>query len=411
MPGSRWLIRGRLTREGMIHNWSFRLLLASGFAGLSLTVAALDTDYTLEIQGQKFTENPTDPNIFKDDFGVSFEAEFRTGFNDGNTIATFTPFGRWDSRDPQRRHGDIRELNLIHANGNWEYLAGIGIVFWGVTESTHLVDIINQTDALEGIDGEDKLGQPMIRASYLFDQSVFSVFVLPGFREREFLSSDNPLSLPFEIADDARYESSDEQDHVDYALRFSGYSGIVDYGLSWFAGTSRDPEFIPSNTRGTLIPFYPQIQQLGVDLQITDEAWLWKLEAIRRETDRNSNTAVVGGLEYSFYGMNEGQFDLGLLIEYLYDSRRDPAIVLFQNDLFLAMRFGFTDAESSEILAGAIFDQDDQSQSFRIEANRRVLTNAKISLEAQAFSNVDPNSVSFGFRNSDFIQLSLQLNF
>ena len=39
---------------------------------------------------------------------------------------------------------------------------GIDKVFWGVIESRHLVDYINQTDGVEDVDGEDKLGQPMI---------------------------------------------------------------------------------------------------------------------------------------------------------------------------------------------------------------------------------------------------------
>ena len=45
---------------------------------------------------------------------------------------------------------------------------------------------------------------------------------------------------------------------------------------------------------------------------------------------------------------------------------------LLQDDLFVGLRFGFNDAESSSILGGTIIDLDDQSTSFRIEASRRV---------------------------------------
>jgi len=44
-------------------------------------------------------------------------------------------------------------------------LVGINSVFWRVVESNHLVDILNQTDLIEDIDGEEKLGQPMISLS------------------------------------------------------------------------------------------------------------------------------------------------------------------------------------------------------------------------------------------------------
>ena len=163
---------------------------------------------------------------------------------------------------------------------------------------------------------------------------------------------------------------------------------------------------------GRLRPFYPQIDQFGVDVQVTSEAWLWKLEVIRRSFDRETSgddyTAAVGGLEYSFYGLQDGLYDLGLLAELHHDSRDDPSMVLLQDDLFLGLRFGFTDAESTEILAGAIIDLEDDSQSFRVEGNRRVFESATLSLEAQAFTNVDPGNLSYALRDSDFLLLSLE---
>ena len=277
------------------------------------------------------------------------------------------------------------------------------------------MDIINQTDFLEGFDGEDKLGQPMLRINRSFDQTNLTLFVLPGFRERDFLGLDNPLSLPFAVQDSPQYESDDGEDHVDYALRFNGYRGAVDYGLSYFRGTSRDPDFIPivdeGLDQGNLIAFYPQIDQVSLDLQITTDAWLWKLEALRRESTSSSFTAAVGGVEYSFFGLRDGLYDLGILTELHYDSRSDSSQALLQNDIFFGLRFGFNDAESSSILGGAIIDLDDQSTSFRIEANRRVFNDTTLSLEIQAFSNIDPNNLSFSFQNSDFVLGSLTFFF
>ncbi|MDD7885073.1 hypothetical protein [Flavivirga sp. 57AJ16] len=41
-----------------------------------------------------------------------------------------------------------------------------------MTESNHLVDIINQTDAVETFDGEEKLGQPMVQLSWGTDNII-----------------------------------------------------------------------------------------------------------------------------------------------------------------------------------------------------------------------------------------------
>ena len=54
-------------------------------------------------------------------------------------------------------------------------------MFWGVTESVHLVDIINQTDFAGDIDGEDKLGQTMLSLMLQRDWGEITAFVLPAF--------------------------------------------------------------------------------------------------------------------------------------------------------------------------------------------------------------------------------------
>jgi len=312
-------------------------------------------------------------------------------------------------------HADIRELNLLYTANDWEGVAGISRVFWGVTESGHLVDIINQTDQLEGFDGEDKLGQPMVRASRLFDQDVLDLYVLPGFRERAFLPSDQPLALPFPIEEDkGLYGARNGQQHVDLAARFSGYRGLVDYGLSWFSGTSRDPEFI-AQSNGTFWPRYPLINQWGLDVQLTLDSWLWKLEAIHRAFETEALTsdfnASIGGAEYTIYELADSLFDLGLLAEWHFDSRDDRTTVPLQNDLFIGMRASFNDTQSSEFLAGVFSDLDDSSSSFRLEASRRVLDDARITLEAQTFLDVDPDNAIYYLQDSDFIVLSLQLFF
>lgn len=388
---------------------------------VSSNTYALDIGTTVGLEGQIFTKGGAQPGQLNSDSSASVELEFRQSFNGGDTLFNFIPFGRWDSRDDERRHADIRELNIIHVIDDVEVLAGISKVFWGVTESAHLVDIINQTDYLEGFDGEDKLGQPMIRVSKSFEQSTLSGFILPGFRERAFLSRDNPLALPFEI-DDANpvYDSSDDDQHIDYALRYSGYAGSVDYGLSVFNGTSRDPVYIPGND-DRLLPVYQQITQIGLDLQLTRGAWLWKLEGIRREFDtplpeQQDYSAAVGGFEYSFYGVADGRFDLGLLMEHHYDSRKDRSTVAFQNELFLGTRLGFTDAESTELLAGALLDLDDNTTSFRVEASRRIdagdrLGDALLSVDAQVFTSVDPDNLFSNFSQSDFLRITLELYF
>ncbi len=327
----------------------------------------------------------------------------------GDTYYSFSPFFRWDQRDDERTHADIRELKVLKVLDQWELEAGLSKVFWGVAESSHLVDIINQSDYLEGIDGEDKLGQPMFRASRIFDQSTLSLFVLPAFRQRSFLGVNSRFALPFSVdSGQAQFESSDQEKHVDYALRYSGYAGQMDYGVSWFKGTARDAQLRPSSSAPSVFaPYYQQIQRVGLDVQYTKDAWLSKLEMIHQESNVDSHHALVTGVEYTLFGLNDGAYDLGLIAEYNYDSRADAQSVLLQDDLFMGARFAFNDAESSSMLAGAIVDLEDNSRSLRFEGSRRVMGDAKLDIEAQVFSNIDTQNLLFGYRDNGFIRLEL----
>ena len=75
-----------------------------------------------------------------------------------NSILHFKPKLRKDNEDNERNLVDIQELYLINLLEDKEIKYGVSKEFWGVTETTHRVDIINQTDTAESFDGEDKLG-------------------------------------------------------------------------------------------------------------------------------------------------------------------------------------------------------------------------------------------------------------
>lgn len=387
-----------------------KLALFSAFA-VTLIYApayAVETLIELGLEARAYSKSGL-PQTHNGKLAISLQPEFTEQFEAQNVYLTFEPFFRLDQYDEERNHADIRELNAIKVYDNWELEGGISQIFWGVTESQHLVDIINQTDSLEGIDGEDKLGQPLLRFSRIYDQSTLSAFVMPGFRERQFLGVESRFALPFPVdTDQTQFESSAGDDHVDYALRYSGYAGLMDYGLSWFKGTARFPLFRPVEPGSPVMaPYYEQMERVGLDVQYTVDAWLWKLEAVRQRSELPSFTAYVGGLEYTLYNLHDGAYDLGLLAEHNYDSRGDPQTVFYQNDLFVGTRFAFTDADSSAILAGAFIDLDDDSQIFRIEASKRVFGDSTISLEAQIFSHTAPGNINNVYRDNDFLKLEM----
>lgn len=338
---------------------------------------------------------------------------------------TIKPFARYDAQDDERSHDDLREFFYQYAADSIELRAGINKIFWGVTESQHLVDVINQTDNLEGFDGEDKLGQPMIQLTWINDWGVIDAFALPYFRERQFAGQDGHFDIQFEFnhqmfnaaIQDARYESSKKEDHIDTALRYSHSLGDWDFGLSYFNGTERDPYWIigeidTNNQRISLTPYYVQMQQWGLDAQATLGAWLWKTEIISRDIQGQQLTAATAGIEYTFYGVTENGGDLGVLLELSKNDSPELAPSLAQNDVFVGGRFTWNDEQSSELLFGISQDLDKpQTYAAKIEASRRLGENYKLSLDSWFFNSTNPNDFIYNIRNEDFVQLSLEYYF
>jgi len=325
----------------------------------------------------------------------------------------FEGFFRLDV-DEKRTHGDIRELYYQKVLKKWELSLGLKKVYWGVAESNHLVDIVNQTDAVESFDGEQKLGQPMAHLSTFTNKyGTFDFFYLPYHRRRVFSGKFGRFRFPQVIdAEDLGYESSAEELNQDFAFRWSHYFGPVDIGLSHFYGNGREPLFTFDQTG--INAFYPIINQSGLDLQITHSAFLWKFEAIYRTADNNAPEdirnfiAYVGGLEYTFSNVNGRGLDIGVLGEYLYDERDEWAFTALQNDVFFGSRLGFNDANDSAILFGGIADLDKSTRIFSVEASRRFGQSWTGEVEGRFFTDIDENELIFSnFQNDSFLRISI----
>ncbi|WP_109299433.1 hypothetical protein [Aquimarina sp. AU474] len=343
---------------------------------------------------------------------LAIRPEYSVTWNKGYESINFKGFLRVDV-DDERTHWDIRELYYQKAKNNWELSLGLKKVYWGVAESNHLTDIINQTDAVETFDGEEKLGQPMAQFTWITDKfGTFDFFYLPYHRKRTFAGEKGRLRFPVVIdKDDLNYESSAQEWHQDFAFRWKHYFDIVDIGLSHFYGTGREPLF-SFDTQGNINAFYPVIHQTGLELQITHDAFLWKLESIYRNADAQDFFALVAGLEYTFSNIDGNGLDIGLLGEYLYDERDELALNALQNDVFFGSRIAFNDTQDTSFLIGGITDLESSSTIFSLEASRRFGSSWTAEIEARIFSDIEENELILSnFKDDSFFRLSISKYF
>jgi len=393
------------------------LLAALPLLSVSAFSAEFETSGKVALEQRLFFDDGAQPGqLNESQTSFMMEPELFWDLEDGQATLTFKPFYRYDAQDSERSHFDIRELAYNYASDDWELRLGIRKEFWGVTEFQHLVDVINQTDGVESFDGEEKLGQPMVNLSLVKDWGIVDIYLLTGFRDRTFAGQDGRLRAPLVVSDNnISYESSAKEQHLDLALRWSHSIGDMDLASYVFSGTNRDPYLTPkteADGNSALSQHYSQMQQFGFESQLIVDDWLWKLEAIYRDTGQTSFWASQAGFEYSYVGVFDTDMDLGWLMEYGWDSRGKGSLTepsgLFQNDLFLGSRLALNDAQSSELLMGFGVDLDQDSTSFMVEGSRRFGESLVASLDIRLFDGDEPLDPLSALDQDDHFQLSIE---
>jgi len=389
------------------------LFVILGISNSGLATAQELTGY-VSAEGELFSNDASLPEQKRYNMSFAVQTEFYYEFKNSSSF-TFTPFVRFDLADSRRTHYDIRELNFLWVKDQWELTLGVDKVFWGVTEFVHLVDIINQTDLVESIDMEEKLGQPMVHLSVPRNWGILDFFVMPYFRERTFPGAGGRLRSPIIIdTENPSFESNAKEDHIDFAIRYSHSMGNWDIGVSHFNGTSREPTFLlESNVHdeSSLIPYYELINQTGLDIQLVAGEWLFKLESFYRIGQKNNVLAAVGGFEYSLTGFAGSKMDIGLIGEWAYDSRGKDAATLYNNDALLGIRFALNNMAGSDIIIGSSFDAKNSSCVGIIEGSTRIGSNWRATLTGRGFFNFTEDNPFYFVHKEDFLRFELAYYF
>tara|TARA_B100001750_G_C15506988_1_gene601073 strand:- start:673 stop:1869 length:1197 start_codon:yes stop_codon:yes gene_type:complete len=339
----------------------------------------------------------------KNHYSFTLSPEFYFESEDQNTSFTFKTKIRKDSLDNERNLFDIQDLSLIKVKNSYETRIGIRRDFWGVTETVHRVDIINQTDQVESFDGEDKLGQPMINFSLERDWGVLDIYALIGFRERTFAGEKGRLRAPFLIdTNSAIYESGAKNLRTDFAFRWSQSYRNLEIALSHFSGTSREPKFI-NKTASSKTPYYGIIDQTGLEALYIMGGLALKLEAISRSGQGDRFSAATVGFEYTQVGILSSRLDLGWILELNYDDRYE------ESPLALGTRLTFNDMYDSQILSGVMRNEETGETNVFVEASRRIGNCCRMSFESIYFNGGnDSNKMQKMFeylKQDDFVRL------
>jgi len=295
---------------------------------------------------------------------------------------------------------DLREAHVTARLGEADILVGSTILFWGKVESYNPVDVINAVDLSRGLMRSEKSGAPMVRLSWPLGPGQIDILAIdfvkniyPGLASRE-----RPA---LRIANGATFSGGAKRDDIANAVRWSGYFGDIDLGVSWFRGTGSAPRLLPQ-ADGTLKPDYSRITQAGLDVQYLRGDSALKAELVRRsgQYDRlgtaTTYRAGIVGVEHNLYNIMDSGRDIVLIGEYARDSRKGLAHSGFQNDLTIGARWLWNDVEDTELLGLVTRDLDNGAQTVAVSIDRRITDQLTFEAGARGTSRYhsDPNSAA-----------------
>jgi hypothetical protein len=363
------------------------------------------------VEARRYHRPGLAPEQVQSDLSIVLKPTYSRVWDDDRATLDMTPFYRWDAADDERTHFDLRELAITKAWRDWEVRAGIRKVTWGVTESRHLVDVLNQTDTLEGLRGDEKLGQPMLDVAWITGAGNVELYYLPYFRQRRFPGEKGRLRPPLAVDESqTTYAAKRSEWQPDWAVRWSGASP-VDFGISYFVGTNREPELrvaLGGDGRPVLAPHFGQMRQAGLDLQYALDAWLLKLEAIERQTEAERFAAAVLGLEYALDAASGASWSL--FLEGGKDERKATSYWL-ERYVFAGLRVASSGLDTKELEIGVTMDTETATKAGSVEAKWVLAKNMGVRAELFQIWDTRAKSALYPLRHDGYAQIGCEYYF
>ena len=369
--------------------------------------SAFDLSGTVNLQARQAQESISEPQkegrlVFKPQaegtiLGFDYKAQIRL---------------QAQSTETDRSAAETQDFYIAKEIDQFSFRLGSIIDFWGVVESFHLVDTINQVDVTYDIFNEDKIGQPAFVTTYTSDNyGALTLYALFGTNERVLPCRECRFSPDFAIGE-SDFEAASAESQIDYAVRWTHNWGKSDWSVSLFKGTERQPLLFPVATNPAdirLVPVYREIIRPSLEWQISFEETLLKLEAIHVDYSRaldQDYTAAIVGVEHNFYGVTDNS-DIAVFIEYLYDDRQAAATIPFDNDIFTAVRFSYNSDDPVEAKVGVISDLNNQESVVRADAKWTLRDSIEITAQALSLLNIDTESPLLPLRDDSYIELGV----
>ena len=120
--------------------------------------------------------------------------------------------------------------------------------------------------------------------------------------------------------------------------------------------------------------------------------------------DKNSerHTSLAGGIEYTFYQINNSSADLGLITEIMLDDRND---YFLNNETAIGLRLTLNDLNGTSLLTGASLDNNGESNRFFSEFETRLRDDSKLFVDVAINGHINKNDFTYAFKQDSSLNL------
>ncbi|MEA2073756.1 MAG: hypothetical protein U9O86_09250 [Campylobacterota bacterium] len=338
----------------------------------------------------KLSLNFAQYSVYENEFYLQGETELKQESELVNTTLTLEYL--YSSEYEERRYLLLNELYLTREHGDYSFLFGKSIKYWGEMEGYNIADIYNQKNyLLDPFDISKKIGSIGFDIKRYFDEESLEFGVKLYEQDLDYPTHTTPFS-PFSFNYDSNLHLSDKQYTPSFylAYNFVSESDIdSESKILLFHGYDTKRYFIPIN-QTTLAQYAYRVNKLLFLSHLIYGETIFKCEAsytdVINDTKMSDYRQLSFGLERSFYDV-AGVDISGYLEYYNYSYTQDNKIKnvdiseLYDNDIFMAFRVDFTDIRASELKAGVFYDLANDERLFKLNAKSRIMDGLVVEAE------------------------------
>lgn len=332
---------------------------------------------------------------------------------DGGTSMVFSPALYLEGANNGRTRVDVNELYLSTRLGDTTVKAGLSRLFWGVTESRHLVDVVNPPDLAHHYAAEQRLSTAMLHVAHPTPVGRLEVLLLPWERDPKYPGTAGRPRTDLPIHPAVEHPNGTPPA---FAARLAISQGGFDSHVYFFRGLDRETVLAartqPMAAPTELTATRRLIRQWGADLQVPVGNFLAKAELTYRSGySRNFFSGVAGG-EYALSGINGSVVDVSLLGEYQFDLRpADAPLTTLERAVYAGVRVALNDPASTEFKFGVVAETTTGARIWRGDASRRIAKNWTVEGTLHVFDNARKSPSLMDYRKDSYVEVLAKYHF